>query len=169
MNSKSLNWYALHVKSRHEFVTESELRCKGIETYLPSVKKLRRWKDRKKLIDFPLFPGYLFAHIQPNPEEFLKVLQTRGAVTLLYDRPGCPASVPSEEISSIKILVESGKELDIYPDLKEGSRVRIRKGPLNGAQGILNKKEAQYMFLINLELLGRSVGVTIYADDVEPV
>jgi len=169
MNSNSLHWYVLYVKSRHEYVTERELNRKGIETYLPSVKKLSRWKDRKKLIDFPLFPGYLFTHIQSIPEKFLKVLQTKGAVTLLYHKPGYPASVPDEEISSIKILVESGRELDVYPYFKEGSPVRIKRGPLKGAQGILNKKEDYHMFLINVELLGRSVGVNIYAEDVEPL
>jgi len=167
MRESTLNWYAIYVKSRHEFVTEGELRRKGIETYLPSVKRLSRWKDRKKFIDFPLFSGYLFVHVQQRPEEFLNVLRTRGVVTLLSSEPGYPTPVPSEEIGSLRLLVESGKELDIYPDLKEGTRVRVKKGPLKSAEGILKKKEDQYIFLVNIELMGRSVGVKIYADEVE--
>jgi len=169
MMSESHNWYALYVKSRHEFVTESELRRKGIEVYLPAVKRLRWWKDRRKIIDFPLFPGYLFVHIQKRPEEFLNVLKTKSVVTLLSSDPGCPTSVSSEEIESLKLLIESGKELDIYPHLKEGTRVRVKRGPLKNAEGILKKKEDQYMLLVNIELLGRSVGVKIYADDVEAI
>ena len=60
-------WYALYVKSRHEYVTQGELVQKGIDTFLPSVKKLRQWKDRKKSVDFPLFPGYLFVSMHENP------------------------------------------------------------------------------------------------------
>jgi len=162
-----MEWFALYVKSRHEFVTDGELQKKGIETFLPSVKISKQWKDRRKLIDFPLFPGYLFVHICPNPEEFLNVYKTRGAVTLVYAEPGYPAPVSPEEISSLKLLIESRKELDIYPHIKEGTRVRVRRGPLKGAEGILEKKEDQYIFLANIEILGRSVGVKIYADDIE--
>lgn len=162
-----MEWFALYVKSRHEFVTNGELQKKGIETFLPSVKISRQWKDRRKLIDFPLFPGYLFVHIYPNPEEFINVFKTRGAVKFISAGQGYPTPVPLEEIRSLKLVNESGKELDIYPHIKEGTWVRVRRGPLKGAEGILNKKEDQYMFMVNIKLLGRSVGLKIYADDIE--
>lgn len=161
------NWYALYVKSRHEFVAQQECERKGLQTFLPSVKRLRRWKDRKKFIDFPLFPGYLFVHVRQNPEEFLEVLKTRGVVTFISLEPGAPTPVSPEEIRSLRTLIESGEEFDTYPHLSEGSRVRVRYGPLKGAEGVLRKKEGQHMFLVNVELLGRSLGVKIYADDVE--
>jgi transcription antitermination factor NusG len=164
-----MEWFAVYVKARHEFFTDSELRKKGIETFLPAVKKWRQWKDRKKLVDFPLFPGYLFVHIYPNPEGFLDVLQTRGTVTLISVELGHPTPVPPEEINSLRLLIESGKELDIYPHLKEGTWVRVRKGLFQGAEGILQKKEEQYVFLVNIKLLGRSVGVKIHADDIESI
>jgi transcriptional antiterminator NusG len=162
-----MEWFALYIKSRHEFVTDDELRKKEIETFLPSVKKWRQWKDRRKFVDFPLFPGYLFVHIRPNPEEFINVLKTRGAVTLVSSGAGSPTTVPPEEISSLRLLTESGRNFDIYPYLKEGTWVRVKRGPLKGAEGILEKKDNQYMFLVNINLLGRSVGLKIYADDIE--
>ncbi|MCL4490492.1 MAG: UpxY family transcription antiterminator [Nitrospirae bacterium] len=167
MIAERLNWYALYVKSRHEFVTQGELVRKGISTYLPAVKKSRQWKDRKKFVDFPLFPGYCFVHIKPDPEDFISVLKTRGVVTLLSAKPGCPTPVSPEEINSLRLLVESGREFDIYPHLKEGARVRVKRGPLKGAEGTLEKKEEQYMLLVSIKLLGRSVGVNICADDIE--
>jgi|Deesub1362A_J573_1020465.scaffolds.fasta_scaffold00004_232 transcription antitermination factor NusG len=167
MDEQVLNWYALYVKSRHEFFTQGELTKKGIETYLPSVKRLRRWKDRKKFVEFPLFPGYLFVHIRPNPEEFINVLKTMGAVTLVSAESGRPTPVPPEEINSLKLLLKSGKDFDIYPHLKERTRVRVKRGPLKGAEGVLKSKEDQHIFLVNIELLGRSLGVKIYADDIE--
>lgn len=162
-----MEWFALYVKSRSEFVTNSELQKKGIETFLPSIKKLRQWKDRKKFIDFPLFPGYLFVNIYPLPEEFINVLKTRGVVTLVSLGSGYPTPVSTEEISSLRLLIESGKDLDIYPHLQEGTYVRVRNGVLKGAEGILEKKEDQYMFLVNIKLLGRTVGMKIYADELE--
>lgn len=167
MSTTKVDWYALYVKSRHEFVVMGELQRKGIETFLPSVMKLSQWKDRKKHVEVPLFPGYLFVHIEPNPEEFLRVVKTRGAVTLISLNPGCPTPVASEEICSLKVILQSGEEIDIYPQLKEGMPVRVRRGALRGAEGILAKRHDQHIFLVNIELLGRSVGVKIYADDVE--
>ncbi|HAM53360.1 MAG TPA: hypothetical protein DCP92_22695, partial [Nitrospiraceae bacterium] len=71
-----MNWYALYVKSRHEFLTHGDLVRKGIETFLPASRRLRQWKDRKKWIDFAIFPGYLFVHVSPQPEALLTVLKT---------------------------------------------------------------------------------------------
>ncbi len=164
-----MNWYALYVKSNHEFVTHAELSKKRIETFLPTVRKLRQWKDRRKWVDFPIFPGYLFIQVHPSPEYFLDVLKTRGAISLISAQPGCPTPVATEEIGSLRILVQSGTDFDVYPHLKEGTRVRVRRGPLEGAEGVLVRKDAQYTFLVNVELLGRSIGVRIYADDLEEI
>jgi transcription termination/antitermination protein NusG len=161
------DWFGLFVRSKHEFVVEKELLRKNIETFLPTVQKFRQWTDRKKLITFPLFPGYLFVHMNPCPEEFSKVLKTPGSVKLLSSGNGNPTSVPTEEIHSLKIILENTGHFDIYPYLKEGSRIRIKKGPLKGIEGILTMKENQYLCIINIEILGRSIGVKIYADDLE--
>ncbi|MDH4231477.1 MAG: UpxY family transcription antiterminator [Nitrospirota bacterium] len=165
--TKNKNWYVLYVKSRHEFVANNELTKKDIVTFLPSVRRLRQWKDRKKWVDFPLFPGYLFINIQPHPENIVSVLKTRGAINLLSAQPGQPTPVSFEEISALQLLIESGRDIDIYPELKEGTRVRVKRGPLCGAEGTLETKHDQYMFLVNIELLGRSIGVRMYADDIE--
>lgn len=77
------NWYALSVKSRHEFVARDELVKKGIETFLPSVMKLRQWRDRKKHVEFPVFPGYLFVSLTHCAQDFMQVAKTRGTVGLV--------------------------------------------------------------------------------------
>ena len=161
------NWYALHVKSRHEFVTDGELKKKGIENYLPLVTQLRQWKDRKKSLKLPLFPGYIFVHSSTEPEALYNVLRTRGVVNFVSLIPGHPSPVPPEELASLRLLLESGRELDLYPNLHVGMMVRVRRGPLSGAVGVLKSKGADYMFHINIEILGRSVGVKLDADDLE--
>jgi transcription termination/antitermination protein NusG len=160
-------WYALYVKSRHEYVARGELVLKGIDTFLPSVKRLRQWKDRKMMVDFPLFPGYLFVSIEAKPEEYRNVLRTRGAVQLLSAEVGCPTPVSQEEIDSLRVVIESGQHIDIYPNLKEGAPVRVKRGPLKGAAGIIGNSVDQYIFMVNIDILGRSIGVKIYADDIE--
>jgi transcriptional antiterminator NusG len=168
MVEKAYQWYALYVRSRHEFVVRDELQRRGVETFLPSSTKLRWWKDRRKQVEFPLFPGYLFVHIHPDPESYVGVLRTRGAVRFISLEPGPPACVPEDEIRSLWLMMTSGEELDVYPHLKEGERVRIRRGPLATATGQLVRKEGSNLFLVNVEILGRSVGVKIYDDDIEP-
>ena len=162
------NWYALYCKSRHEFTVESELRRKEVDTFLPSVRVARQWKDRKKFIDFPLFPGYLFVRIHERPDEYVHVLRTRGAVRIVSSEAGCPAPVSSEEIESLKLIIKSGQALDIYPRLKEGVRAKVRRGPLAGAWGVISEKLEQYTFVVNVDILGRSVGIRIDAADIEP-
>ena len=161
------NWYALYVKSRHEFLVCGELQRKGIVTFLPSVTKLSQWKDRKKYVGCPLFPGYLFVYIAPSPEEILKVIKTRGTVTFVSMNHGCPTPAWEEERKSLKIMLESVGKIDIYPHLKEGASVRLKSGVFQGAEGILEKKNNQHVFIISIKMLGRSVGVKMHADAVE--
>ncbi len=161
------NWYAVYVKSRHEFVVSGELQSKGIETFLPSVITLNQWKDRKKHIKTPLFPGYVFVSIQPDPEEFVRVVKTRGAVSFIAMEPGHPSPVDPAEINALKILLESGEQIDIHPHFKLGARVRVKSGVFRGATGTLARKDDHHVLFVSIEILGRSVGVKIYADDVE--
>ncbi len=163
------HWYALWVKSRSEFVTAQELSRKGIDNYVPASSKVRQWADRRKKIDFPLFPGYVFVHILPKADAFLNVVKTRGSVCLVCLEPGRPTSVPPQEIESLKVLLQSGNQFDVFPAFKEGTTVRVKRGPLSGAVGIFAKRKDQDMFLVNIEILGRSVGLKIYAEDVEQV
>jgi transcriptional antiterminator NusG len=165
--STDFEWFALYVRSKHEFVVQKELLEKRIDTFLPTVQKYSQWKDRKKFINFPLFPSYLFVHINPQPEKFINLLRTRGVVKLVSSGQGSPTPVPAQEISSLQILLENKSDFDIYPYFKNGVRIWVRKGPLKGIEGVLKLKENQYMCIINIEILGRSVGVKIYSDDLE--
>lgn len=162
------SWYALHVRSRHEFVASADLQKKGIESFLPSIVRVSQWRDRKKRVEFPLFPGYMFVHIPPHSEAFLRVVKSRGSVQFISLEPGHPTPVPDDEIDSLRILLESGKPLDVYPGLAPGSRVRLKRGVLAGAEGVLAAREDhRCLFHINIEILGRSVGVTVPAEDLE--
>jgi transcription antitermination factor NusG len=140
---------------------------KRVTAFSPAVQKISQWKDRRKLIKLPLFPGYLFVQVNTAPGAFTDVLKTRGVVAFVSLEPGKPTPVVPEEISALKLMIESGKEIDIYPRLKEGTRVRMKNGPLKNAEGIIDRRENDYHFVINIELLGRSVAVKLAAPDIE--
>lgn len=161
------NWYVIYVKSRQEFVAASELAQKGIPVFLPTFKKVSQWKDRKKLIVQPLFPGYLFVQVPPAPGCYLDVLKTRGIVSFVSLEPGTPTPVDQAEMTSLRLLLESGRELDVQPGLQEGTRVRLKNGPLADAAGVLVRKENELVFVVNIDLLGRSVAVRVSPQDIE--
>ncbi len=162
-------WYAVHLRSRHEFQVFERLKMKGIEAFLPTIERLRKWKDRKKFVTFPLFPGYLFIHIPKVPHEMLAVLKVKGVVRLLCSVPGEPDPIPDEQIISLKKLIESKKTLDLYPYLNEGQMVRIKKGPLIGVEGILVEKLGRQMLVLSVDVLRQGIALTIDASDVERV
>ncbi|MDP3260720.1 MAG: UpxY family transcription antiterminator [Thermodesulfovibrionales bacterium] len=163
------SWYAVHVKSRHEFKVVERLKKSGVETFLPAVERLSRWKDRKKLINFPLFPGYIFVHMNKIYEAMLTVLKTRGVVRFLGIVPSEPEPVSEDQIISLKKLVESKETLDPYPYLKEGQRVRIKMGPLAGVEGILTERKGQHLLVLSVDILRQGVSLKIDASDVERV
>lgn len=160
-------WYAVHVRSRHEFKVLNRLTVAGIDVFLPVVERLNKWKDRKKLVSFPLFPGYLFVHIHKIYDTMLAILKTPGVVRFIGIIPGEPEPVPDEQIDSLKRLVESKENLDPYPYLKEGQRVRIKKGPLAGVEGILTEKAGQHILVLSVDILRQGVSIKIDASDVE--
>jgi len=166
-DTPELHWFAVLVKSRHEFKSTDRLRSKGVETFFPTVEKMRKWKDRKKLIEFPLFPGYLFVRTTKNANDLLNVLKVPGIVRMLCTIPGDPDVIPDDQITSLIKLVENKEALDPYPYLIEGQRVSITKGPLAGIEGILVEKLDKHILVLSVDVLRQGVALTINAADVE--
>ena len=160
-------WYVVHVRSRHEFSVTERLIKSGLDAFLPVVERLRQWKDRKRLVSFPLFPGYLFVHIRKNNIVKLAVLKTPGDVGFIGQTHGEPEPVPVEQIISLKKLVESKESLDPYPYLKEGNRVRIRSGALTGVEGMLVERKGMHHLVLSVDILRQGVSIQIEASSVE--
>jgi transcription antitermination factor NusG len=159
-------WYAIHTRSRHEKFVRDQFAAKEITHLLPLHHKRSQWKDRVKMIDVPLFGGYIFAHFALQNK--LQVLQTVGVVRLV-SLNGKAEPVPEEQIDTIRKMVEYDLTYDPYPYLKEGMFVRVVRGPLQGAQGILVEKKKNYRFVISIDLIQKAVAVDIDSADVEPV
>lgn len=158
-------WYAIRTRSRHEKLAHAELVRKGIEAFLPTITKWSRWKDRRKRIDWPLFPGYCFARFDAT--SMLPVLKCTGVIGVVSVGEH-PAPIPAFEIESIRTLVSSELQYDSCPLIKEGSRVEVVSGPLRGVVGRLVRKGAHARLILSVELIAQSVSVVVDAADIRP-
>ncbi|HJY34342.1 MAG TPA: UpxY family transcription antiterminator [Vicinamibacterales bacterium] len=157
-------WYAVWTRSRHEQVVRTQLDEKHVPAFLPTMRRWSRWKDRKKQIDVPLFPGYVFARFEAG--ERLSVLKCSGVVSIVsFD--GEPAPVPDHEIEGIRTLVESTLPYDPCPTIKTGTLVEVSHGPLKGVVGRLTRKGSQSRLVLSVDLIGQAVSVQVDAADVK--
>jgi transcriptional antiterminator NusG len=160
-------WYVVHTRSRHESKVELALMQKGIEIFLPRIIVPSRRRDRKLLINLPLFPGYLFVHADLVTSVYHKIIKQPGVVRLLW-RNGNPSPVSNEKIESIKIIVESDRPYYPWGYLDSGKRVRIIDGPLSGAVGIIERRrDKKRRLVVAVELFQRSVAVELDEETVE--
>ena len=137
----------------------------GLEAFLPTSPRWSRWKDRKKRIDWPLFPGYCFVHVVPNA--LLTVRKCAGVVSIV-STDGHPAAIPDYEIDSIRTLVASHLTGDPCPLIQEGALVEVTFGPLRGVVGRLVRKGSQARLILSVGLLGQGISVGVDAADVRP-
>lgn len=160
-------WYAVYTRSRHEKHVEHELSRKGLETFLPLRRVTRNWSDRRKIIEEPLFRGYLFVHL--SIRERLAVLKTGGIVGFVGPSQSKPIEVPESEISAVRRLVEEDMQIDPFPYLKEGERVYIRSGPFKGIEGFIIRKDKHCRLVISLNLLMQSLSIQVDSACVESI
>ncbi len=151
-------WFALQVKARHEANVADHLQGKGYEWFLPLYKVRKRWSDRIKEVEAPLFPGYLFCRL--NPQNRLPILKTPGVIQIVGNSRA-PVAVDRAEIEAIQRMVESGIPNHPWPFLETGDRVRIESGPLSGLEGILAEFKGNHRLVLSVTLLQRSVAVEI--------
>jgi len=151
-------WYALRVRSRHENTVASHLRARGYESFLPLYKSRRRWSDRFKEIELPLFAGYVFC--QFNLLDRLPILTVPGIVHVV-GVGRTPVAIDEAEIAAIQAAVKSGLPRQPWPFLEIGHRVRIEHGPLCGIEGILLGFRGQQRLVLSVILLQRSVAVQV--------
>ncbi len=152
-------WYALYVKSRTEKKVAVELEGTGIDFYLPLEKRLKKWSDRKKWVEEPLFRSYIFVHI--TPKEYYKVLQTRGVVKYISFE-GKAVPVPPQQIDAIKIyLSEMDPILNEDQDWEEGKEVEVMSGKLTGLRGVLIKAKGKNRVKVEIEVVGSAIILNI--------
>jgi transcription antitermination factor NusG len=141
------------------------LEAKGYEQFVPLYNVKKRWSDRIKVTQAPLFPGYLFCRL--DPQYRLPVLKTPGVIQIVGTNR-IPAPIEDDEIQAIQTLVASGLQTEPWPYLAIGDHVRIDSGCLRGMDGIVVKLKENYRLIVSVTLLRRSVAVEIDSALVAP-
>lgn len=159
-------WFALTVRHQHERRVEGALGASGIDTFLPLYRARRRWSDRVKDLDAPLFPGDVFGRFAPG--ERVRVLRTPG-VAGIVGFGGWPAPVEAREIDGIRAALAARLPLGPWPYPKPGDRVRIESGPLRGVEGTLLPGKDALRLVLSVELLRRSLAVEVQAEMIAPL
>jgi transcription antitermination factor NusG len=161
-----LGWYAAYTHARHEKKVAQQLQERGIEHFLPVYHSVRQWKDRKKELDLVLFPGYVFARI--DIADKLRVLQLPGVVRFVSFN-GQPIALDGRDLEALRTALQQGLRAEHHPYLTAGRRVKVVRGPLTGAKGILVRAKTNCRIVISIDAIMRSVSVEVDESDIEPL
>jgi transcription antitermination factor NusG len=160
-----LPWYALKVRTNGESKPYEALILKGFEAFLPTFIDVRKYSDRLKKVPAALFPGYLFCRL--DAEHRLPILSTPG-VESIVGPGGVPHRMEEEEITVIRRVLQTGAAVP-WPYLKEGDRVRVQFGSLQGVEGTLIKVRGIARLVISIHMLQRSISMEIDREWVRPL
>jgi transcription antitermination factor NusG len=161
-------WYVVQTYSRCEQRVAKDLTAKGFETYLPLLRELRQWSDRKKLVETPAFSGYVFARCEPSLRSRVRVLETGGIVRMLGGNHE-PSKICDEEIDSLRRTLNSGVACDRCDSFVPGAFVRVKSGPLAGVKGRLARVKNGLRLVISITVVARSVLAELGTDEVEVI
>lgn len=164
--SSATHWFAVWTRSRQEKVAASLLETLGVQHFLPLKSELRQWSDRKQTVTTPLFAGYLFVRMDLAQDGRLQVLKVPGIVGFVGNSVG-PLPIPDWQIESIRAILNKRVEYSVLPLLKEGDRVRVVRGALAGAEGKLVRNNSASRLIISVELIHKSLAVSVSPKDVE--
>jgi transcription antitermination factor NusG len=160
-------WFAVYTTCRHEKRVAQHLSQREIQHYLPLYRADRKWRDGSKVtLDLPLFPGYLFVHIERS--ERTSVLSIPGALAIVGGTGGEPASLPDAAINALQSGLKEHR-IEPHPLLCVGQLARIRSGAFAGMEGVVVRKKSGFRIVLTLEQIMQSVAVELNEDDVEPL
>ena len=159
-------WFAVQTWPRYEKKVAAELHNKAIEVFLPLQAELHQWSDRRRTVDLPLFPNYVFVRIPERLDTRIPVLRTNGVSTFVGMR-GAGTPIPESEIESVRTVLRRGIAWQNYPFPRAGDRVRIRGGSLDGVEGILVGKTDERSLIVSINIIQRSLAVRVSGYRIE--
>lgn len=163
-----LSWYAVYTKARHEKRVAAQFGEKHVCAFLPLLRQIHRWSDRQSKLEVPMFSCYAFVRIAQTAEERLKVLRTAGVLGFVGSE-GQGTPIPDEQIESLQTALRRNIPCFSHPFLREGRRVRIRGGSLDGVEGVVVRQGSDQRLVVSVELLHRSVAIRFEGYEIEAV
>jgi transcription antitermination factor NusG len=162
------NWYAVHTRSNYEKKVVTQFGLRGITAYLPVWQEIRSWSDRRKVVEVPVFRGYVFARFEDSGRNRLHILQTPGVARIVG---GCGdiEAIPDAEISVIQQVITSKVDCTLHPFVRVGDWVRVVRGPLEGVEGVFLRHKSSSRLVISVSLISQSVATEVDACDVQNV
>jgi transcription antitermination factor NusG len=157
-------WFALQVRTGREQLCAKQLQARGYGVFLPCYEEQRRWSDRVKRVQSPLFAGYIFCRVE---DEVLGHLVTTPGVIRIVGDGTRPLPIDAEEIDAIRRIVDSGAEVEPWEFVQAGQRVRVMDGPLRDTEGIVLRVKNRHRLVISVSVLQRSVAVEIDLESIE--
>jgi transcription antitermination factor NusG len=161
-------WYAVQTSYRCEQRVALGLARKGFGAYLPLLREVHQWKDRRKTIDVPAFSGYLFVHYEPTLRNRVKVLETSGVVRLLGGNHA-PSRVSDVEIEAVRRTLSSDVACERCDTLTPGTMVRVMRGPLAGVRGRLVRIKNSLRLVVAISVFSQAISAELGLNDVEAV
>ena len=159
------NWYAVYTRPRFEKQVLKGLLDQGIEGYLPLIKTMRQWSDRKKMVEVPLFSSYVFVHI--NRSSYDRVLQTHGVVKYITFE-GKAATIPSDQIDNLKIIIDSNEKVETtWESRRKGDQVIVTAGSLKGLKGELITEGNRKKVLVRIQGIDQNLTVEVHSSLIE--
>ncbi len=159
------NWYVLYTRPRHEKKIYNRLLKKNIVAFLPLIKVVRQWSDRKKQIEVPLFSNYLFVKL-PTILHY-QVLTIEGALKILHSN-GEPASIDDDEIASIRLMMQ-GKPVVTNEHYQIGDFVKVITSPLKGLEGVLVEYKGKSRLSVRINVLNKSLLLNVNKSDLKKI
>jgi transcription antitermination factor NusG len=166
MNMDDRMWFALQTWPRYEKRVLAELNNKAVDAFLPLQTLVHQWSDRRRLVQVPLFPNYVFVRISNRLDSRIPVLRTSGVIQFVGLR-GVGTPIADSEIESIRTVIQRGMFFQSHLFLEVGQRVRIRGGSLDGVEGILVGKNEDLSLIISIHIIQRSIAVRVSGYEVE--
>ncbi len=161
------HWYVAYIRSRSEKKVKERLEKKNIEVFLPLIKTVRQWSDRKKQVQVPLFNGYIFIRINPSQFTFIRMIE--GVVNFVSHEKK-HATIKDEQIESIKRFLQTGFHMETSPDnYLPGEKVKINFGPLKDCEGELIEIKNEKHFIVRLEVINQVLMVSVPAEYLERI
>jgi len=158
-------WFAIRTRPRHEKAVVKQLEFTRVETFLPLCTEMRSWSDRRKEVDFPLFPGYVFVRFANCSHTRLSVFQARGVIGFVGPNNKATA-IPTPQIEALRSLVDAQVDFRPHPYLNVGQRIRIGNGALQGLEGVLVRVASDQSLIVSVDLIHKSVAIRLEGYDV---